>query len=274
MKKVFVYMPCYIGNNNHFKKELTATIKSLGEYPNIFKKIKLFICQKDKRKIIQELVDKLSLRIDYEIIYIQERNPRFLPICVFQYIQQDQEIEKDDIVFYDEADHILHIDEKFWKDICYELKLWNIIMPHRFWKIKAISNREYPTYWKYLVGNIFPEWISKYNEIFNRMDCWTKDNKTHNAYAGCFFSQKKTLIWIPLKKYYWLSFFLVQLLSFFHRYSFFRNIIQILNFYIGYPFGLVLEAPSLILSFIWKKVLKPVNFDVLYVIHLSQNSYV
>ena len=61
MKKIFVYMPCYIGNNNRFKKELTATIKSLEQYPNIFKKIKLFICQKNKRKTIQELVDKLSL---------------------------------------------------------------------------------------------------------------------------------------------------------------------------------------------------------------------
>lgn len=75
-----LYMPCYISNNNPFKKELTATIKSLEGYPNIFKKIKLFICQKDKRKIIQELVDKLSLRIDYEIIYIQEGSPRFLPM--------------------------------------------------------------------------------------------------------------------------------------------------------------------------------------------------
>lgn len=43
MKKVFVYMPCYISNNDRFKKELTATIKSLEGYPNIFKKIKLFI---------------------------------------------------------------------------------------------------------------------------------------------------------------------------------------------------------------------------------------
>ena len=80
MKKVFVYMPCYISNNNRFKKELTATIKSLEGYPNIFKKIKLFIYQKDKQKIIQELVDRLSLRIDYEIIYIQEGIHRFLPI--------------------------------------------------------------------------------------------------------------------------------------------------------------------------------------------------
>ena len=80
MKKVFVCMPCYISNNNRFKKELIATIKSLEGCPNIFKKIKLFICQKDKRKIIQNLVDKLSLRIDYEIIYIQEGSPRFLPI--------------------------------------------------------------------------------------------------------------------------------------------------------------------------------------------------
>ena len=47
MKKVFVCMPCYISNNNRFKKELTATIKSLEGCPNIFKKINKIFSKKN-----------------------------------------------------------------------------------------------------------------------------------------------------------------------------------------------------------------------------------
>lgn len=275
MKKVYVYIPCYINDNERFKNEISATIDSLMQYPKIFDKIKFFICQKDKEIFIKELIKSLSLSIPYEILYNKEKNPRFLPITVFQYMQKDEEISDDDFIFYDEADHILNINDGFWSEIKKELEKWNIVMPHRLWKTKALKDKKYTKYWEYFVWNFFPEGISEYNKEFDLMQSRTKKNNTHNAYAWCFFTQKKTISDIYLKKYYWVSFYFVQFLSKFHKYDIYKKILfkrKILP--IWFPFWLILETPSLVLSFAWKNVLKPKRIKELYVIHLSQDSYV
>lgn len=278
MKKITAYIPCYISNNERFNNEVSLTVKSLGKYSTLFSKIKFFICQKTKKKFFEELIETIPFNIPYEIIYIEERNPRFLPIDVFQYIQKDKELSDDDLVFYDEANHILHIDLSFWSEIEKELNKWNVIMPHRLWKTKALKDREYPIFWEYFIWNLFPEWISNYNDKFDLMESRTRSNNTHNAYAWCYFIKKRTLYDISLKKYYWLSFYFVQILSIFHKYNIYRKIILSKKIRkhipIWYPFWLILESPSLILSFVWKKVLKTKEVKNLYVIHLSQNAYV
>lgn len=104
------------------------------------------------------------------------------------------------------------------------------------------------------------------------MKCWSSNNQNHNAYAGCFFSKKTSLKSISLKKYSWFFEICIKIFAYFHKYDFLRKIIK--NFIVWYPFGLVLEAPSLVLSFMWINVLKTVDIWDLYVIHLSQNGYV
>lgn len=258
MKKITTYIPCYIWNKKDFYDWLWKTLDSIKLYSH-FSKIKLFICQKECRDELNDWCIKNDIK-NFNIVFILEKEAMYLPIRTFEYMQNDKEVNDADYLFYLEWDHILHIKDDFFEKIFEQLDKWNIVMPHRLWKTK-FENRKYLTHKWFYVWNYQRQWIIKYNDDFEIMKNYNIfTNRNHNDYAWCYFTNKKTILWLSQKlkynKYIWK-------LHFFWLFN---------HFWL--PYSMKLEYPSLILALHWKKILKSKDIDNCRVEHLSKNWYV
>ena len=139
MKNFTSFIPCYIWNDKDFYEWLKKTIESIRNYQQ-FWIVKLFICQKNKESYLKEWCKKYE---NIKIIYLEEKTPMYFPIDVFNYMKNDKKLSDEDYVFYVEWDHILHVSDWFFKDIFEELDKWNVVMPHRLWKTRAVNDIEY-----------------------------------------------------------------------------------------------------------------------------------
>ena len=261
LKYITTYIPCYIWNENKFYEWMQKTIDSLKQFP-YFNKMKLFICQNDKEESLRRRCNEIDLK-NFDIIYLKWE-PIFLPIRVFDYMQNDKETKESDYIFYLEWDHILHIEDNFINKIFNELDKWNIVMPHRLWKIKFLKNVEYEVYKWFYVWNYFKSWIEEYDNNFERMLKYNIENKVHNDYAWCYFTKKLTIQKIHQR---------LSHLNLFNIYIWYFHFYWLLNHF-WLPYTMKLEFPSLILTLWWIVVLKSKDIWNCYVEHLSQNWYV
>lgn len=265
MKKITSYIPCYIWNDKKFYEWLEKTIDSIKLYHE-FGVIKLFVCQKEKEKDLRNRSKKYN---NIEINFLEENTPMYFPIDVFNYMKNDKNLSDEDYIYYVEWDHILYVNDWFFRDIYEELDKWNVVMPHRLWKIRAVKNIEYKKYeWLY-VGNYGKSCTKKYNDVFNEVLSYKlPNNRIYWTYAWCYFIKKSRLCHIEDIKIWrkWIIHLIWRYIWFFHKYWLFKNF--------GLPYTLRLEAPSLILPFRWLKILKSIYIWNCYVEHLSQNWYV
>lgn len=272
--KILVTIPLFINKNpEECFLFLEKTIKSIKKY-SIFWEILIFYCQEEMKNIIFK---KTKIYDNIRLIFIKEKNPKYLPIDVFNFMSNNKSIKYDAYIFYTENDHILHLDENILKNILDMLDKKYIIMPHRLWHIKASQKMQYIKHNWFWVWNYSAKSIIKFDNTYDLM--WDYYHKwEHNDYAWCYFTKKSTIEKINIPKYY--SYIWKIMMWVLWKRSFFpsRFLPKWINLNIikkrTIPYWLILEAPSLILAYRWLKVLKTKEIDKLYVEHLSNNWYV
>lgn len=263
--KITVYIPCYIQDDKRFYNRLWKTLYSIKKYPE-FWKIKLFICQKDKKLSLKQRSDQYN---NISIIYLKEYSPMYFPMDVFNYMKNDKDLGDDDYQFYMEWDHILYINDDFLDKVLKELDKWMCVMPHRLWKVKA-EKREYIKYNWYYVWNYAKSCIKQYNKNFDIIIPinWIS-NKIFWTYAWCYFIKKGTLKRVEnicIKRWKTMQNFHIKIFGYFHYFWLLKRY--------GIPYNLKLETPSLILPLRNIMILKSHKIQELYVIHLSWSWYV
>ncbi len=258
LNNLICYIPYYDGSPKAYP-QLGQTINSLSAmapYLNL-KCIYLFYCQPecaDKVSKLGGLLKETDIRFEPKLLSVSK--PVLLPAATYRFMQTDG--RADDFCFYTEADHIVHIEPGFIRLIFEETEKENVVMPHRLGEL-WMNNKKKPCRWgEYYVGNYDSENIHSYSNVFDAMTGHC------NAYAGAYFVRRS------VTQKHELSFPLTTNL-------FWRGVVEYARRHSGRrlfasqaPYGLLLEAPSLIFEANGRRVLKPRHIRDLHVFHLSQ----
>lgn len=256
MNKLICYIPFFVARNEACD-QLYQTVRSLECLAGSLHSIRVIYCQPEYAHVVAglELPAKGTGAL-LEPRQIACRNPMDLPTAVFQLMQTEG--ETDDLCFYLEGDHVVQIAGNFIDLVFQEVMRSNVVMPHRLGRWPIHKNKTYPRWGEYYVGNYAPPGIHGHSEAFQAVTGY------YNAYAGAYLAARSVI------RHHRISYPLMHNLIWRGAAEYLRQISGRRLFSSQAPYGLLLEAPSLIFEANGQCVLKPCNVSDLHIIHLSR----
>ncbi len=258
MSKFECYITFYSGTNRALE-EFEKTLKPLAKMAERFKTINVVFCQEELAGVIEKLGEYFNgTGICFNPRFRRVREGVLLPISTYHLIQEEGNPE--DYIYYSESDHILQVENNFWEPVLFEVQRGNVVMPHRIGKYPIwFKGREYLQWQDYHLGNYRKADYKKHSDLF---DSVTGD---YSAYCGSHFclrsvvqKHKLSIPWSTNRA--WLG--MTVYANRFSRKRLFPGVA---------PYGLLLEAPSLVFESNGQTVLKPKRIGDLHVIHLSKS---
>jgi hypothetical protein len=262
MEKFACYIPFFVGRKDAFD-ELGKTLKSLIIFSKNLQSIQVIFCQKEYENSFKKEGDLIEeMGVSFQSRFVSLRKPILLPIATYKLMQEEGMAH--DRCLYTESDHIFQIKEGFLQHVIREVDMGNVVMPHRlgknpFWRI---TEKKYISWNDYYVGNYISTDYHAYSDFFDSV------TGNYSAYAGAYFASRAVV------RKYKLSFPWSANLVWRGMCEYARKFSGGMIFGLQAPYGLLLEAPSLVFESRGQHVLKPHLVEDMSIIHLSKNGVV